>query len=59
MGGKNNDTVNAMLQHFYIERKSYALETINNGYINDTYMVLEKENPVYVMQRINHFFLVI
>lgn len=54
MGSKNNDTVSTMLQHFCVERKSYALETINNGYINDTYMVLEKENPVYVLQRINH-----
>jgi thiamine kinase-like enzyme len=54
MSGKNNDTVSAILQHFCVERKSYALETINNGYINDTYMVLYKKNPVYVLQRINH-----
>ncbi len=54
MSGNNNDTVSTILQHFCVERKSYALETINNGYINDTYMVLDKENPVYVLQRINH-----
>jgi len=54
MGGKNNDTVSTILQHFCVEKKSYALETINNGYINDTYMVLDNENPVYVLQRINH-----
>lgn len=53
-GGKNNDTVSAILQHFCVEGKSYTLETINNGYINDTYMVLDKENPVYILQRINH-----
>ena len=54
MGSTNNDTVSAILQHFCVERKNYAIETINNGYINDTYMVLYKENPVYVLQRINH-----
>ena len=54
MGSKNNDTVSAILQHFCVDRKNYTIETINNGYINDTYMVLYKENPVYVLQRINH-----
>ena len=54
MGSKNTDTVSAILQHFCVDRKNYAIETINNGYINDTYMVLYKENPVYVLQRINH-----
>jgi len=54
MSNKNNDSVSSVLQHFCVERKSYALETINNGYINDTYMVLDKENPVYILQRINH-----
>jgi thiamine kinase-like enzyme len=54
MGSKNTDTVSAILQYFGVERKSYVLETINNGYINDTYMVLYKENPVYILQRINH-----
>ena len=54
MSGKNNNTVSTILQHFCVDRKNYAIETINNGYINDTYMVLDKDNPVYVLQRINH-----
>ncbi|MGB5497641.1 MAG: aminoglycoside phosphotransferase family protein [Maribacter sp.] len=51
---ENKDSVSAILQHFCVESKSYELETISNGYINDTYMVLDSENPVYVLQRINH-----
>jgi len=54
MDRENKNSVSAILQHFCVESKSYELETISNGYINDTYMVLDSENPVYVLQRINH-----
>jgi Ser/Thr protein kinase RdoA (MazF antagonist) len=54
MGSQNNDTIIAVLQHFCVEDKSYTVEVINKGYINDTYMVLEKKHPVYILQRINH-----
>ena len=54
MDRNNSNTINSILQHFCVKRKSYVVETINNGYINDTYMILDKENPVYVLQRINH-----
>jgi len=54
MDRKKSYTINSILQHFCVESKSYVVETINNGYINDTYLVLDKENPVYILQRINH-----
>lgn len=54
MGPNNSNTINAILHHFCVARKSYVVETINNGYINDTYMIRDKENPVYILQRINH-----
>ncbi|NNK19486.1 MAG: aminoglycoside phosphotransferase family protein [Maribacter sp.] len=54
MGSQNKDTISTILQHFCVAKKRYDIETINNGYINDTFMVLEKEHPLYVLQRINH-----
>ncbi|NNK76849.1 MAG: phosphotransferase, partial [Maribacter sp.] len=54
MGSQNNDTISTILQHFCVAEKRYDIETINNGYINDTYMVLKEEQPIYILQRINH-----
>ena len=54
MGTNNNDAACAILQYFRVERKNYAIEVINNGFINDTYLVLASNEPQYILQRINH-----
>lgn len=43
-----------ILKNFKVNGAGYSFQTINNGYINDTYLVLQDENPVYILQRINH-----
>ena len=41
------------LEHFVIERKSYVIETVNQGYINDSYQILDGDTPVFLLQKIN------
>ena len=42
-----------ILREFKIKEKDYLFKTISNGLINDTYLVLNKEDPKYILQRIN------
>ncbi len=53
MGSKDLITASAILQHFLVAPKNYTLKTINNGFINDTFLVLDDEYPKYILQRIN------
>ena len=46
--------LNELLQNFSIERKTYQFQAINQGYINDTYLVLDNNYPLYILQRVNH-----
>lgn len=39
--------------HFVIERKSYGIEPLLRGYINDTYTIKDGQTPVFLLQRIN------
>ena len=41
------------LGHFVVAPRDYALEAIHNGYINDTYLVLDGHRPRYILQRVN------
>lgn len=43
----------AVLHHFSIPEREYLLRSINQGFINDTYLVLDHDNPLYILQRIN------
>ncbi len=43
-----------ILSNFSVPDKAYTFQLISNGLINDTYLVLDKENPKYILQRINH-----
>lgn len=54
MGKLEETELNALLEHFSLEKKSYSLKSINDGYINDTYLVLDGDVPTYILQRINH-----
>jgi len=47
-------TLNELLENFSIERKTYQFQAINQGYINDTYLVLDNNYPLYILQRVNH-----
>ncbi|MBC8768306.1 aminoglycoside phosphotransferase family protein [Arenibacter sp. BSSL-BM3] len=46
--------LNELLENFSIERKTYQFQGINQGYINDTYLVLDNNYPLYILQRVNH-----
>lgn len=43
-----------ILSHFSVPKKEYVFEPINNGLINDTYLVLTTNKPAYILQRINN-----
>ena len=44
----------AILNCFYIGDEDYDFRPINQGYINDTYLVLANGRPYYILQRVNH-----
>ena len=43
-----------ILSNFAVPTTSYDFQPINNGLINDTYLVLSNSKAVYILQRINH-----
>lgn len=45
--------LNDLLGNFQIDRKTYQFQEINQGYINDTYLVLDQTTPLYILQRVN------
>lgn len=49
---ENKDLQN-LLNTFSIDQGNYTFNRINQGYINDTYLVLEHGEPLYILQRIN------
>ena len=49
---ENTDPL-AILQNFDITSAAYTLNPINQGFINDTYLVIESDVPRYILQRIN------
>ena len=44
---------NAVLHYFSIERKDYEIQPISQGYINDTFALLQDGAPNYILQRLN------
>ena len=47
------EKLNNILNKFDIPDFAYKFDTISNGFINDTYLVSNNENPIYILQRIN------
>ncbi len=41
------------LEHFVIERKHYQVIPIVQGYINHTFKIVDKANPIYLLQHLN------
>jgi Ser/Thr protein kinase RdoA (MazF antagonist) len=54
MSIKKNAELNELLKNFSVDRKTYEFQDINQGYINDTYLVLDHNYPLYILQRVNH-----
>ncbi len=42
-----------ILNHFKIDIQDVTFQSITTGYINDTFLVLQSEKPLYILQRIN------
>ncbi|MET6991282.1 phosphotransferase enzyme family protein [Sediminicola arcticus] len=49
---ENKDLQN-LLNTFSVDQGNYTFSKINQGYINDTFLVLEHGQPLYILQRIN------
>ena len=43
----------AVLPYFSIGGNDYEIQLISQGYINDTYAILHKGTPAYILQRLN------
>lgn len=54
MGMHSEDELNRILSNFNLVEKDYGLTPLNIGYINDTYLISDKDIPKYILQRINH-----
>lgn len=49
----NELQLHTVLKRFAISTANYRFQEVNNGYINDTYLVLVNTFPKYILQRIN------
>jgi len=50
----NTQHLPQILERFNINTQDVAFKPITAGYINDTFLVLKSDTPVYILQRINH-----
>tara|TARA_R110002049_G_scaffold72015_5_gene185760 strand:+ start:36306 stop:37373 length:1068 start_codon:yes stop_codon:yes gene_type:complete len=51
---KTTQDLHIILGHFIIEKKDYSFRPINQGFINDTFLVMAEETPLFILQRVNH-----
>ena len=54
MSTYTNSELNELLANFRVDQKNYSFEPLTDGFINDTFLVLDKVKPLYILQRINH-----
>ena len=54
MGIHSQDELRRILDNFDLVKREYALNPLNIGYINDTYIISDKGIPKYILQRVNH-----
>lgn len=50
----SDDILQNLLSNFSIAEKDYSFQPLTDGYINDTFLVLSAEQPLYILQRVNH-----
>jgi Ser/Thr protein kinase RdoA (MazF antagonist) len=43
----------SILENFQVPNSNYEFEIISNGFINDTYLVSSKDEPLYILQKLN------
>lgn len=46
--------LNEILTQFKVASQEYSFQTLISGYINDTFLVFDANEPLFVLQRINH-----
>lgn len=46
--------LSAILNKFKIVAKEYSFQPLTAGYINDTFLVFSDEQPLFILQRVNH-----
>lgn len=46
--------ITVILGHFDIAQQEYTLKPLTDGFINDTFLVFDKDSPLYILQRVNH-----
>ena len=49
-----NKDLQELLKNFSVDQDHYVFRRIDQGFINDTFLVLKKGQPRYILQRINH-----
>ena len=50
----SDDTLNQIVRHFSVAEKDYGFNPLTDGFINDTFLVVDDGRPVYILQRVNH-----
>ena len=48
------EQLNALMGCFSISQEEFTFSPLTAGLINDTYLVQRRQNPLYILQRINH-----
>jgi len=54
LGTYSEEELNAVLDEFKVASREYVYQSLTAGYINDTFLVLSENKPLYILQRINH-----
>ncbi len=49
-----DDILKNLLVNFSVAEKDYSFRPLTDGFINDTFLVLSDNRPIYILQRINH-----
>ena len=50
----DTDVLKQIINSFKIDTYEVTFRPVNQGFLNDTFLVLRSENPHYILQRINH-----
>ncbi|MFK7811551.1 MAG: phosphotransferase enzyme family protein [Maribacter sp.] len=50
----SEEKLNAILCKFKVATAEYTFQILTAGYINDTFLVFNKEKPLFILQRVNH-----
>jgi len=54
MKNYSDGELNQLITNFRVAEKNYTFKPLTDGFINDTFLVLDEITPLYILQRINH-----